>query len=319
MLGIGLVLVVSLLPQSWVEPLPEHARKAVAITVDIRELVVDLVADTGSWAGGLVAVVADSSADQLLGLIDQVPVQPPAWWPESAAVPEPPALDSLPRVAGSFSTAKRWLYERVYADHRETFYCGCRYDAEAQVELGSCGLDALAGSRRARRVEAEHVFPAAQFGNFRQCWREPERFAECRTSSGRQLSGRACCERVDPVFEAAHNDLYNLYPAVGQINGERSDFNWGMVAGGEGYGTCEIRIDAEHRRVEPPARVRGDIARTMFYMRDTYGLRLSRQDEQLYAAWNNADPPDAWERERSRRIARIQGRENPYITGYRRL
>jgi deoxyribonuclease-1 len=32
----------------------------------------------------------------------------------------------------------------------------------------------------------------------------------------------------------------------------------------------------------------------MFYMRDTYGFRLSRQDEQLYAVWNNADPPDAW-------------------------
>lgn len=319
LLATALVFAVSLLPQSWVERLPEHAREAVAITVDIRELAVGLVADAGSWAGGLVAVVAGSTADQLLALVDRLPVEPPAWWPESAAVPAPPALDSLPRVAGSFSTAKRWLYEDIYADHRETFYCGCRYDTEAQVELGSCGLDALASSRRARRVEAEHVFPAAQFGNFRQCWREPERFAECRTSSGRQLSGRACCERIDPVFEAAHNDLYNLYPAVGQINGERSDFNWGMVSGGERYGACEIRIDAEHRRVEPPTRVRGDIARTMFYMRDTYGLRLSRQDEQLYTAWNNADPPDAWERERSRRIARIQGRENPYITSYRRL
>jgi len=28
----------------------------------------------------------------------------------------------------------------------------------------------------------------------------------------------------------------------------------------------------------------GDIARTMFYMADTYGFNLSRQDEQLFTA-----------------------------------
>lgn len=73
------------------------------------------------------------------------------------------------------------------------------------------------------------------------------------------------------------------------------------------------------RRVQPPDSVRGDIARTMLYMQDTYGFRLSRQDQQLYAAWNNADPPDAWEIERDKRIARVQGKGNEYVSQYRRL
>jgi deoxyribonuclease-1 len=30
---------------------------------------------------------------------------------------------------------------------------------------------------------------------------------------------------VDPTFEAAHNDLYNLFPAKGEINGDRKDYH----------------------------------------------------------------------------------------------
>lgn len=235
----------------------------------------------------------------------------------SEAAPSIPA--QLPHTPGSFTAAKKALYEQVYYDHRVTFYCGCEYNTKKEVALSTCGLQSLSKISRAKRIEAEHVFPAAQFGNFRKCWREPKAFPECTTSSGRILSGRDCCQRVDPVFEAAHNDLHNLYPEDGYINGQRSDFNWGMVSGGERFGDCEIRIDESIRRVQPPARVRGDIARTMLYMRDTYGFRLSRQDEQLYRAWNNDDPPDAWEIERDRRIKRIEGVGNRYVEEYGRL
>ena len=51
-------------------------------------------------------------------------------------------------------------------------------------------------------------------------------------------------------------------------------------------------------------------------MRDTYGFRLSRQDVQLYTAWNHQYPPDAWEIERNRRIRVIQGLGNGYVAGY---
>ena len=60
----------------------------------------------------------------------------------------------------------------------------------------------------------------------------------------------------------------------------------------------------------------GDIARTMFYMEKTYGFRLSDQQRKLFTAWHRQDPPDAWERERNRRIAKIQGRENTFIQGF---
>jgi endonuclease I len=136
--------------------------------------------------------------------------------PSANAVRTP---SDLPRTASTFTGAKKALYDQVYHDHRLTFYCGCDYSVDRKIDLASCGLTALADKPRAQRIEAEHIFPAAQFGNFRPCWRNPGEFPECVKSSGKTVSGRECCQRVDSVFEAAHNDLMNLVPSVGEVNG----------------------------------------------------------------------------------------------------
>lgn len=243
-------------------------------------------------------------------------VLPEGWRP--SVEPVPPG--ALPKTATNWASTRRTLYEQVYFDRRKTFYCGCAYGADSSVNLDSCGLSSLITQSRALRVEAEHVFPASQFGNFRRCWREPERFNACRDDNGKVLPGRECCMRTDPTFVTAHNDLHNLYPAVGYINAQRSNHNWGSVNPfAERYGQCEMRISPWQRRAEPPESTRGAIARTMLYMRDTYGFRLSQQDEQLYHAWNNQHPPDDWERLRNRRIRALQGLGNHYIESYRRL
>jgi len=216
----------------------------------------------------------------------------------------------LPNTAGSFSTAKDWLYDKVYKDHAITFYCGCKYDPKTRkVDLKSCGLEALSDVKRAQRIEAEHVMPAHHFGQSRECWRNTEKVC------GKKMSGRKCCEDKDPLFEAAHNDLHNLFPAVGEVNGDRSNYSWGMIPGEKReYGTCNIEVDSSIRRAEPPDTVKGDIARVYFYMEHTYGFNLSKQDRQLFTAWAKEDPPDDWEYERNRRITEIQGRGNPFIT-----
>ncbi len=223
----------------------------------------------------------------------------------------------LPNSPKSFGTAKRTLYNKVYAGHHEkTLYCNCDFDPKTKkVDLSSCGVTPRKNSKRAQRIEAEHVFPAYQFGNFRRCWREPKNV--CPAEPGKKnVTGRKCCEEVDPVFETAHNDLHNLFPAVGEVNGDRSNYNWGMISGeNRSYGKCNIEVDSSIRRAEPPETVQGNIARTMFYMSHTYGIRLSRQDIQLYSAWNKQDPVDAWELERNGRIEAIQGNRNPFIDG----
>lgn len=42
------------------------------------------------------------------------------------------------------------------------------------------------------------------------------------------------------------------------------------------------------------------------------GIR-SRQEQKLFEAWSREDPVDGWERERAKRIERIQGNTNPFV------
>lgn len=74
-----------------------------------------------------------------------------------------------------------------------------------------------------------------------------------------------------------------------------------------------MKIDFKNKQAEPPARARGAIARTYFYMRDRYQLRLSRAQTQLFEVWDRAYPVTEWECKRNQRIAAVQGNPNPYV------
>lgn len=110
------------------------------------------------------------------------------------------------------------------------------------------------------------------------------------------------------------SDLYNLVPAIGEVNGDRSNFKFGMIVGEKRmYGRCDVEIDFKSKRAEPKPDVRGDIARVYFYMRDRYGINLSKQQKQLFIAWNKSDPIDDWEIKKNKMVLDIQGNGNPYI------
>jgi len=219
-------------------------------------------------------------------------------------------LARVPNVSKTFSTAKKRLYKEVYKGHQETFYCGCKFTSTGKVYLGSCDVKARKNERRSKRLEAEHVFPAYHIGQSRACWNEKL----CSNSKGEKYKGRKCCEKEDKVFRAAHNDLHNLYPSAGEINGDRSNYKFDMISGEKReYGKCDFEVDKETKRAEPPENVRGDIARTYFYMSKTYNIPLAKQQRQLFDAWNKSDPVDNWERERNKRIERVQGNNNPFI------
>jgi deoxyribonuclease-1 len=76
-----------------------------------------------------------------------------------------------------------------------------------------------------------------------------------------------------------------------------------------------MQIHFKQRIAEPPVHVRGDIARTYFYMNETHGIRLSRQQRQLMSAWAAQDPVDEWELIRANRIESIQGNRNRFVQG----
>ncbi len=117
--------------------------------------------------------------------------------------------------------------------------------------------------------------PAYDFGRQRQCWQD---------------GGRRSCRANDPVFRQGEANLQNLVPSVGEVNGDRSNMRYGMAVRADAYqyGQCQAKVDFPERTFQPPANVRGDIARIYWYMRDTYGIQISRQQQQLFQAWRRA-------------------------------
>lgn len=210
------------------------------------------------------------------------------------------ATESLGAPPSSFSKAKK-LAARVYKDNQTTFYCGCDYRVERKklrTDLDSCGYNPRKNRKRASRIEWEHVVPAWQLGHQLQCW---------------QNGGRKAC-RKDKTFRVMEADMHNLVPAIGEVNGDRSNFHFAQMEGEpRRYGRCDFEVDFKRRRAEPAPAVRGDIARIYFYMQSEYGFRLSKQQRRLLESWHRSDPVDAWERTRDRRIEKIQGNRNPWV------
>ncbi|HCH49597.1 MAG TPA: endonuclease I [Proteus sp.] len=210
----------------------------------------------------------------------------------------------------NFSKAKEIAKKEIYHDRNQqkegTIYCGCDWEwtgkSGGQVNLASCGYKVRTQQTRAMRIEWEHIVPAWVFGHQRQCW---------------QNGGRTNCVKTDPVFRVIEANLHNLAPSIGEVNGDRSNFSFGQLSGQAPYqyGQCRSRVDFASRTFEPRNEVKGQVARVYFYLHDRYNLSMSRQQQQLFMAWDRSYPPSAWEIERDNRIARIMGHHNPFVTG----
>ena len=212
----------------------------------------------------------------------------------------------------SFSNSKKILERDVYRDQRITFYCGCPYDNRKNVQVCP-NYTPVSGSKRSTRVEWEHIVPAAHFGQSFKEWREGD--PACVDNRGKPFKGRNCASKIAIPYRFMESDMYNLVPAVGEVNGLRSNYRFGMVAGNNFIDVCGMKIDKESRTVEPPEQIRGFIARTYKYMDQAYpghGI-IGKSNQKLFDAWDKQHPVDKWECERCRRIEKIQGNENAVV------
>ncbi|MCP3923363.1 MAG: endonuclease I [Desulfobacterales bacterium] len=212
----------------------------------------------------------------------------------------------------SFSKAKKILQKKVYHDHRVTFYCKCPYRKNKTIIKSNNFSPSTKHFKRSRRVEWEHVVPAHSFGQSFKEWRKGD--PKCVNRKGRSFKGRKCAEKVNMKYRYMQADLYNLVPANGQVNALRSNYSYAIIPGEQRqFGACDMEIRS--RKAEPMPEIRGDIARIYFYMDDAYPGRgiISRKNRKMFKAWDKADPIDAWERKRAKRIERIQGNVNRFV------
>jgi len=192
------------------------------------------------------------------------------------------------------------MYEGQY---QTSFYCGCDFNYKGKKlipDLNSCGYQVRKQQKRASRIEWEHIVPAWAFGHQRQCW---------------QNGGRKACKQ-DKAFQLMEGDMHNLVPAIGEVNGDRSNYRFTEWNGlPTKYGQCDIVIDFKRKQVQPPKQSRGAIARAYLYMADQYQLRLSNKEKKLFNVWNKQNPASRWECERNELIEKVQGNRNSFIKG----
>ncbi|QIZ75521.1 endonuclease [Ferrimonas lipolytica] len=214
------------------------------------------------------------------------------------------SLLSVSAVAApsSFRSAKKTLSTMYQAElPLKSVYCGCDFEAQGKKlvpQLADCGYQIRKQQTRATRIEWEHVMPAWQFGHQLQCW---------------QQGGRKNC-RKDKRFKAMEADMHNLYPAIGEVNGDRSNYAFSDWNGRPTqYGRCEMVVDFKARKVQPPQRARGQIARSYLYMAEHYRINLSKSQQRLYSSWHTMYPATESECKRHRLVSSKQGWSNPYI------
>lgn len=205
----------------------------------------------------------------------------------------------------NFNKAKVLAVQKIYFDTNKDLYCDCPITWKGKkgagaIDINACGYEVRKNETRATRVEWEHVLPISIVGKQMQCWRN---------------GGRKNCQKVSDQFNKAEADLHNFLPVVGEVNGDRSDFMYGMLNETPyQYGSCQSVVNFKARKMMPKENIRGMVARITLYMYSRYGMRLSKQDQQIFYAWDKLYPVTEWEEERNQRTACVMGWGNGYVS-----
>lgn len=121
-------------------------------------------------------------------------------------------------------------------------------------------------------------------------------------------------------------DIHHLRPTDVQVNSSRGNLDFDN--GGSPVTGCTGCL-RDSDSFEPPKRVKGDVARILFYMATRYEpgdkVDLELNDKvnngsapyhgklSVLLQWHKDDPVDDYERKRNNRIYEIQGNRNPFI------
>ena len=170
------------------------------------------------------------------------------------------------------------FWRGLYPNGGEGLYCGDRFAA------------------RDRSYNIEHVYPMSWVGKALRC------------------GDRRQCRQRSALFNRIESDMHNMYPARKDLNKLRGSMSFAELRGERHVERgCDMEVDQKSRRVEPRPAVRGNIARAMLYLSDTYDLKIYERQRRMLERWHREDPVDEQERARNRRIAQIQGNSNPWI------
>lgn len=206
-----------------------------------------------------------------------------------------------------FNNAKKIIKKTNYLGVEKEVYCGCTLQSGNKFDKSSCGYKPKKDNTRASRIEQEHIVPFENIVGHTKAW--DFGVPECKGKKG-----RACASKVYGNIEG---DLWNLLPAIGELNGLRSNYTVAEIAGeAREFGSCDFEI--ESRKVEPPEEMKPVMAATYYYMQEAYGKSvavnlISNKNDKLLQVWYNKAMPQ-WACGWAERVKSIQGNDNKFMS-----
>ena len=201
---------------------------------------------------------------------------------DSDTVSNQSEITSSSRI-NDYSDARSLLWSSLYSGGGNTLYCGEPFD-----------------SQQRNGFNVEHVFPMSWVTNSLKC------------------GTRNQCRAKSATFNKIEADLHNLYPSRSDVNQARSSFAFAEINGEQRHfgKSCDFEVSERLRLAEPAPSVRGEVARSMFYMAyqyRQYGLILFSKQQRLLQSWHQSDVPSEHEKARNNKIEKLQGNRNPFI------
>jgi len=218
------------------------------------------------------------------------------------------------KSATAFGKMKSLAENEVYHGHRVTFFCGCPFDYSKTVDIEACGYEPDDADLATYDVVWRRIVPTIIANPRFDCWKGGD--PACSLPGGERIKRRKCCELLhgSSEYKQMKQDLHNIVPVIREIHRQRKASLPSEIAGEKReFGACDFELVAEDRIYEPADSIQGDVARAYLYLADTYKMELKSEERRRMLKWHKADPPDEWEKERNRRIKKLQKRGNPYI------
>lgn len=232
------------------------------------------------------------------------------------------------RYSQSFYAVKKVMLDKIYYDNKRTLYCNAEFDKYKrikkiigftlpdvrEVDFKVYDISSEELELKAERMEWEHIVPAVNFGRSFKEWSQGHQ--NCVSRKGKRYKGRICAEQESEDFRYMYTDMYNLYPAIGAVNYLRSNFNFTDFNQRDNvkniFGNCQLKIS--RNKVEPDNRIKGLIARTYFYMEQTYSrYKIGEPMRGILKIWDKKYPVTPWECQRAYRIEKVQGNANEIV------
>lgn len=179
------------------------------------------------------------------------------------------------RFSDPDKTASEVFWKQLYGDGGVTFFCQKPFTSKSFL------------------LTQGYIYPMSHVRNALRCGTPSQ------------------CERESEKYRHIASDLHNMIPVQNSIEMRRRNAEYAQL--GERVAAEECGIRAGFQNIEPPDTIKGDVARGVFYMVQTYDLPLIGTD-QVFDTWNREDPPDDRELTRNNRIKELQGNENPFIS-----